>query len=177
MYLTGLSHSTSDKELILKNSEANFASVVVILDLGSEVVFHFPHVPDVVLDDQRHVWRHGERYLVGQARGFGEHVQIPAGALIRFFQGGGKLLAGEGQRHRFLHLDNHRLLLLVHIGTLRQLDVACPDVTRGGELDPILRAADVYRVPELRQIPGMYKSRIEKGSLSRSLPHNPLELS
>ena len=34
------------------------ASVVLIVDLGSEIVAHAPNVPNVVLHHQRHIGRH-----------------------------------------------------------------------------------------------------------------------
>ena len=51
--------------------------VVLVLDLGGEVIPDVPEVGDVVLDHQGDIRGHGERHLGGQARGLGEHVKVP----------------------------------------------------------------------------------------------------
>ena len=55
-----------------------FVSVVLILDLGCEVIPDVTKVGDVVLDHQGNIGRHREGDLGGQARRLGEHVQVPA---------------------------------------------------------------------------------------------------
>ena len=52
--------------------------VVLVLDLGSEVIPDVAKVGDVVLHHQGDVRWHGERHLGREARGLGEHVQVPA---------------------------------------------------------------------------------------------------
>ena len=61
----------------LSNIARHFSSVVLVLDLGGQVVPDVAEVPDVVLHHQRHVRRHGEGHLGRQAARLGEHVQIP----------------------------------------------------------------------------------------------------
>ena len=51
--------------------------VVLIFNLGGEVVSDVSDLPNVVLEDQRNVRRHGEHYLVCQAGSLGEHGQVP----------------------------------------------------------------------------------------------------
>ena len=71
----------------------------------------------------------------------------------RFYCRWTQVPAGEGEGDRLQHLDDHHLLLLVHVGGLRQLDVAGPDVARGGELDALLGAGDHHGLAELGEVP------------------------
>ena len=114
-----------------------FPSVVLVLDLGGEVVPDVADVADLVLDDERHLGAHGEADLGREAGGLGEHVEVAA---------------GEGQGHGLLHVDGHRLLLLVDVGRLGELDVAGADVAGRAELDALLRAGDHHALAELRQV-------------------------
>ena len=61
--------------------------------------------------------------------------------------------ASKGEGDGLLHLNDDGLLLLVHVGSLSELDVAGPDVASGGELDALLGAADHHRLAELREVP------------------------
>ena len=61
--------------------------------------------------------------------------------------------ARESEGDGLLHLDDDGLLLLVNIGGLGELDVASSDVAGGGELDPLLGAADHHGLAELGEVP------------------------
>ena len=121
------------------------------------------NLANVVLHDQGHVGRHGERHLACQARRLCEHVQVP-GTRSQLIEGGMQVYsfknleslgpAGEGEGNRLLHLNDNSLLFLVHIGGLGELDVASTNVAGGRELDPLLGAADHHRLTELREVPG-----------------------
>ena len=87
-------------------------SVILVLNLGSEIISDVSDVSDVVLHHQGDVGGHGEGdlgghyyyyyyyyyyYLGGQAARTSEHVQVPS---------------REGQGHGLLHLNTDGLLLL-----------------------------------------------------------------
>lgn len=91
----------------------------------------------LVLDDQRDVGGHAQADLSGQRRGFRERVQV---------------LARERQRDRLLHLDGHRLVLLVDGRRLGELDVGRSGVAGGGKADTFLGARDDDGFPELGQV-------------------------
>ena len=61
--------------------------VVLVLDLGGQVVADVADVTDLVLDHQGNVRGHGQRDGGRQARSLGEQIQVAA---------------GERQAHRFL---------------------------------------------------------------------------
>ena len=49
---------------IISYNSDDAVSVVLVVDLGSEIVAHAPEVPDVVLHHQRNIGRHREGDLV-----------------------------------------------------------------------------------------------------------------
>ena len=51
--------------------------VVLIFNLGGEVVSDVSNLPNVVLEDQGNVGRHGQHHLGCQAGSLGEHAQVP----------------------------------------------------------------------------------------------------
>ena len=79
----------------------NIVLVVFDFDFGGEVVADVANLANAVLNHQMHLRRHGEADLNGQTAGLGENVQVPA---------------GKGEGDWFLHLDGHRLFLLVYVG-------------------------------------------------------------
>jgi len=54
-----------------------FSLVVLVFDLGCEVVTDVADVSDLVLDDKGDFRRHRQRDGRGKARSLGEHVQVP----------------------------------------------------------------------------------------------------
>ena len=60
--------------------------------------------------------------------------------------------AGKGERDWFLHLNGHRLLLLVHVGGLGELNVAHADIAGRRKLDALLGAGDDERLAKLTQV-------------------------
>ena len=105
-------------------------------------------VPDLVLDDKRDLWAHGEADLGRQAGGLGEHVEVSA---------------REGQGDGLLHVDGDGLLLLVDVGGLGELDVAGADVSGRGELHAFFRAGDDDALAELGEVLDDPLKRMEAG--------------
>ena len=118
----------------------SLSSVVLVLDLGREVVPDVADVADLVLDDEGDLGAHGEADLGRQAGGLGEHVEVSA---------------REGQGDGLLHVDGDGLLLLVDVGGLGELDIAHSDVTGSGELDALLGAGYDDGLTKLGQIPDL----------------------
>merc|ERR1719277_1011702 len=72
--------------------------VVFIFDLRCEIISDVPDLSDVVLDDQGHIWRHGETHLARETASLRKHVHVPS---------------GKRKSDRLLHLDGHIFLLLI----------------------------------------------------------------
>lgn len=96
----------------------------LLVDLGGEVVPDVAHGVHGVLDHDRDVGRHAQGHGGTQGGGLGEERQVAQ---------------GEVELHGLLHVDDHGVVLLLHVRVVLQHDVACAQIAGRREADALLR--------------------------------------